>query len=97
MATRLPVLSLLLAPLYAQSLPQSQMLLTAPAVVPIHQTQADGTQGGGTWAVGADYKVRFDGGMQFVPYLSAYPHNQPPQWRTGRSRSANVCCRSPQA
>jgi hypothetical protein len=81
MATRLPVLSLLLAPLYAQS--QQSQMLTAPAVVPIHQTQPDGTQGGGTWAVGASYKVRFDGGMQFVPYLgAAYPHNQPFAWRT---------------
>ena len=83
MATRFYVLSLLLAPLVAQSQAPSQTLLTAPAVVPIHQLQADGALGGGTWAVGASYKVRFDGGMQFVPYLgAAYPHNQPFAWHT---------------
>jgi len=82
MATRSLVLSLLLAPVYAQSQAPPRHL-TSPAVVPIHQLPADGALGGGTWAAGADYKVRFHGGMQFVPYLGAvYPHNQPFGWRT---------------
>ncbi|HEX6813985.1 MAG TPA: hypothetical protein VF384_20345 [Planctomycetota bacterium] len=83
MPPRLLVLSLLMVPLSAQSPAPSPTLLTPPVVVPIHEQPADDARGGGTWAVGSDYKVRFDGGMQFVPYLgAAYPHNQPFGWRT---------------
>ena len=53
-------------------------------VTPIH-TQANDPEGGayGTWAAGADYKVSFDDGATFIPYLGGqYPKNQPFRWRT---------------
>lgn len=69
-------------PLAAQSPPPR--VLAPDFVVPIHTMPADPIGGGGgTFAAGAHYKVRFADSMQFVPYLgAAYPHDQPFAWRT---------------
>lgn len=83
MRALLPILMVL--PLAAQSPDLSPApILSQPTVVPIHTMDADPIgRGGGTFAVGADYKVRFGARMEFVPYLGAgYPHNQPFVWNT---------------
>ncbi|MBL9078263.1 MAG: hypothetical protein JNL08_12205 [Planctomycetes bacterium] len=76
----------LLAGLAAQSpVPGFDAAPLPPALVPIHTAAPDPLGGGGgVFAAGADYKVRFGAdGVEFVPYLGAgYPHNQPFAWRT---------------
>lgn len=59
--------------------------------VPIHTAPADPVGGAyGTWAVGGDYKVSFQSGMAFVPYLGAsYPRVQQLGWRTLSVRSGD--------
>tara|TARA_R110002094_G_scaffold154604_3_gene141877 strand:+ start:1353 stop:1688 length:336 start_codon:yes stop_codon:yes gene_type:complete len=56
----------------------------SPVVFPIHTQEADPEGGAyGTWAAGADYKVSFDNGASFIPYLGPdYPKNQPLRWQT---------------
>lgn len=58
-----------------------------PAQVPVHTAADDDGRAYGTWAAGDDYKVAFDGGMTFVPYLGKdYPENRPFSWRTASFR-----------
>ncbi len=81
---RAPLLVVFALPLAAQSLPSPT--LAPDVILPIHTVPADPIGGGGgTFAAGADYKVRFGETMEFTPYLGAsYPHNQPFAWRTTR-------------
>ncbi len=89
----------LTAPLLLAALAFAQQADTAPqqalpggaamptARVPLHTAQPDAGVAYGLWAAGRDYKVSFDAGMTFVPYLGAnYPHNQPWRWRTTSAR-----------
>ncbi|MCA8953045.1 MAG: hypothetical protein KDE27_26270 [Planctomycetes bacterium] len=83
-----PVLLLLGATLAtsapAQSAPRLHRGATvAAARVPIHTQASDGGVDYGCWAAGADYKVAFDGGATFVPYLGRdYPATRSLRWRT---------------
>ncbi len=57
-------------------------------LVPIHAQPDDPTGSRyGVWAGGPDYKVRFDGGLEYFPALgSAYDRNLPIRWRTSSAR-----------
>ncbi|HEX5052778.1 MAG TPA: hypothetical protein VFZ65_13460 [Planctomycetota bacterium] len=82
-ASLLPVV---LAPAAAQdglTTPDRIAALAAQVRVPIHRAPVAGNPSPGLWAAGADYKVTFDGGATFVPYLGeAATENAVFRWRT---------------
>ena len=61
------------------------------ACAPIHTKPADEGQPHGLWASGDDYKVSFDGGMQFVPYVGRDVLASPAfRWRTCSARLGDL-------
>ncbi len=66
------------------------LALAGPGTAPIRSgpIAPDGTTAG-TWASGADYKVRFDGGMTFYPYVGPDLSHQPVHWRTVSVRAGD--------
>ncbi|MCA8950737.1 MAG: hypothetical protein KDE27_14640 [Planctomycetes bacterium] len=61
----------------------AQHLELESSLVPIHTQEDDGGVAYGTWAAGARYKVAFENGATFVPYLGrSYPALRPFAWRT---------------
>jgi hypothetical protein len=61
-------------------------LAPPPATVILASPAAPNGEPGGLWACGNDYKVRFDGGMTFYPYVGAALPHQSVQWRTTSAR-----------
>ncbi|MEO6597706.1 MAG: hypothetical protein ABIP94_23420 [Planctomycetota bacterium] len=63
--------------------PKADAVVMQPLCTPIHSAESDLGQSYGLWAAGDTYKVAFDSGATFVPYLGReYPHNQPFRWQT---------------
>jgi len=74
---------ILLHPLAAQAALAPAVADGDPRIAVHSNAQEPGEAPYGTWAAGAAYKARFDGGMTFYPQLGRdYPRNQPLAWRT---------------
>ncbi len=61
----------------------AQSPIGADLLVPLHGAPSDRSGELGTWAGGAGYKARFDGGFRFYPALGRdYPDHLPLAWET---------------